>query len=68
MNVSSKQLSKKTEEHMLIVRDKFAHEEFSSQPLRTNNKHFEADIIFLTGCNEIFNVTNKEKNSFFLQY
>ena len=42
---------------MLIVMDKSTHEEHLSQPLHTNNKHFEVSVTFLTGYNGIFNVT-----------
>ena len=48
----------KIEEHMLIVMDKSTHEEHLSQPLQTN-KQFKIAVTFLTGCNGIFNITNK---------
>ena len=48
----------KKEEHMLIVKDKSAHEEHLSQPLQTNIKQFKIAFTFLTGYNGIFNVTN----------
>ena len=52
------------EEHMMIVMDKSTHEEHLSRPLQTNNKHFKIAVTFLTGYNEIFNVTNERKTNF----
>ena len=52
-------------EHMLIVMDKSTHEEHLSQPLQTINKHFKIAVIFLTGFNGIFNVTNSNYNFYF---
>ena len=46
------------EEHMLIVMDKYTHEEHLYQPLQTNKKQFIIAVTFLTGYNGIFNVTN----------
>ena len=56
----------KMEENMLIVKDKSTHEEHLSQPLQTNNRQFKKAVIFLSGYNGIFNVTN-ENNKFFFQ-
>ena len=56
----------KIEEHMLVVRDKSAHEEHLSQPLQTKTEQFKIDVTSLTVENGIFNVTNKNKN-FLLQ-
>ena len=44
----------KIEEHMLIVIDKFSHEEHLSQSLQTSNKQFKIAVNFLTGYNGIF--------------
>ena len=55
----------KIEEHMLIVMDKSTHDEHLSQPLQTNNKHFEIAITFLTAYNGIFNVTNANNKFYF---
>ena len=55
----------KIEEHMLIVMDKSAHEEYLSQPLQTNNKQFKIAVTFLTGYNGIFNVTDKNNKFYF---
>ena len=52
-----------TEEHLLDVMDKSAHEEHLSQPLQTNIKQFNLAITFLSGYNGIFNVT-KTNNRF----
>ena len=38
----------KIEEHVLIVLDRFTHEEHLSQPLQTNNKQFKIAVTFLT--------------------
>ena len=54
----------KIEEHMLIIMDKFTHEEHLFQPLQMNNKQFKNAVTFLTGYNGIFNVTN-ENNKFY---
>ena len=51
----------KIEEHMLIVMDISAREDYLFQPLQTNNKQFKIAITFLTGYNGIFNVTNSNK-------
>ena len=56
----------KIEEHMLIVMDKFAHEENLSQPLQTN-KHSKVAIT-LTAYNGIFNLQTKTINSFSYRY
>ena len=53
----------KIEEHILIIMDKTTHEEHLSQPLQINKKKFKIAIIFLTGYNGIFNITNS-KNKF----
>ena len=45
--------------------DKSNHEEFLSQPLQTNIKHFKLAVILLTGKNGIFNVTNSNNNFYF---
>ena len=55
----------KTEEHMLIVMDKSAHEKNLSQSLQTNNKQFEIAVTFLTGFIGIFNVTDENDNFYF---
>ena len=55
----------KIEEHMLIVMDKSTHEEHLSQPLKTNKKQFKIAITFLTGYNDIFNVTDKNNKFYF---
>ena len=55
----------KIEEHMLIVMDKSTHEEHLFQPLQTNNKQFKIAVIFLTGYNGIFNVTDKNNKFYF---
>ena len=57
----------KTEEHMLIVRDKSTHEEHLSQPLQTNNKQFKVAVTFLTGYNGIFNVTSTNNKFYFIK-
>ena len=57
----------KIEEHMLIIMDKSTHEEHLSQPLQTNNKQFKIAVTFLTGYNGIFNVTNSNKNFYFMK-
>ena len=50
---------------MLIILEKSKHEEHLSQPLQTNNKQFETAVVFLTGYNGIFNVTNSNNKIFF---
>ena len=55
------------EEHMLIVMDKSTHEGHLSQPLQTNNKQFKIAVIFLTGYNGIFNVTNENNKFYFIK-
>ena len=50
---------------MLIVMDKSAHEELSSQPLQTNKKQFKIGVTFLTAYNGIFNVTNSNNKFYF---
>ena len=74
MELSSKLLEQtayntrpKIEEHMLIVMNKSAHEEHLSQPLQTNNKQFKIAVTFLTGCNGIFNVTDKNNKFCFIK-
>ena len=52
---------------MLIVMDKSTHEEHLSQPLQTNNKHFETAVTFLTGYNGIFNVKNSNIKFYFIK-
>ena len=71
MELSSKLLEQKAsnakpknEEHMLIVMDKYTHEEHLFQPLQKNNKQFKIAVTFLTASNGIFKVTN-ENNNFF---
>ena len=39
--------------------DESIYDEHLSQPLQTTNKHFKLAIIFLTGYDGFFNVTNK---------
>ena len=55
----------KMKEHMLKVMGKSKHEEHFSLPLQTNNKHFKTNVIFLTGYNGIFNVTNSNNKFHF---
>ena len=57
---------RKIEDHMLMVIDKYTHEEKSSQPLQTISKQFEIAVTFLTRYNGNFNVENKKK--FISQY
>ena len=47
--------------------DKSTHEEHLSQPLQTNNIQFKLAVIFLTGYNGRFNVTNKNKKYNFIK-
>ena len=72
MELSSKLLEQiayntrpKIDEHMLIVMDKSTHEEYLFQPLQTSNKQFKIAVTFLTGCNGIFNVTDKNNKFYF---
>ena len=71
MELPSKLLEKKAfdtkpeiEEHMLIVMDKFTHEERLTRPLQTKNKQSKIAGIFPTGYNGIFIVTNANKKFF----
>ena len=57
----------KIDERMLIVMNKFTHEEHLSQPLQTNNKQFKIAVFFPTGYNGIFNVTNSNNKFYFLK-
>ena len=57
----------KIEEHILIIMDKFTHEEHLSQPLQTNIKQFKIAVTFLTGYNGIFNVTNENNKFYFIK-
>ena len=57
----------KIEKHMLINMDKSTHEEHLFQPLQTNNKQFKIAVIFLTGYNGIFNVTNLNNKFYFMK-
>ena len=50
---------------MLIVMDKSTHEEHLSQPLLINNKQFKIAVTFLTGYNDIFNVTYSNNKFYF---
>ena len=52
----------KIEEHMLVVMEKSAHEEQSTQPLQTSIKQFKTAVTFSTGYNGTFSVTDKNKN------
>ena len=72
MDLSSKLLEQiafntrpQIEEHMLVVMDNSTHEEHLCQSLQTNNKKFKLAITFLTGYNEIFNVTDKNNKFYF---
>ena len=47
--------------------DKSTHEEHLSQALQTNNKQFKIAVTFLTGCNGIFNVTNRNNKFYFMK-
>ena len=58
---------RRIEDHLLIVMDKSTHEEHLSQPSQTNNKQFKKAITFLTGCNGIFNVTDRNNKFYFLK-
>ena len=55
----------KTEEKLLIVKDKSTHKDHMSQPLQTNIKLFKIAVSFLTGYNGIFKVTNSKKEFYF---
>ena len=55
----------KIDEYLLIVMDKSIHEEHLFQPFQTNNKQFKIAVVFLTGYNGIFNVTDKNNNFYF---
>ena len=55
----------KIEEHMLMIMDKYTHEEHLSQPLQTNNKQFKIAVTFLSAYNGIFNVTNSNNKIYF---
>ena len=55
------------EDIMLIVMDKFTHEENVSQPLQTNIEQIKTAVTFLTGYNGIFNVTNTNKKFYFIK-
>ena len=57
----------KIEEHMLIAMDKSSDEEHLFQPLQTNNKQYKIAVIFLTGYNGIFNLTNWNNNFYFMK-
>ena len=57
----------KIEKHMLIVVDKSIHEEHLNQSLQTNNKQYKIAVIFLTGYNGIFNVTDKNNKFYFIK-
>ena len=50
---------------MLIIMDKSTHEEHLFQPLQTNNKQFKISVTFLSACNGIFNVTNRNNKFYF---
>ena len=52
---------------MLIVKNKSFHEEHLFQRLQTNNKHFKIAVIFVSGYNGIFNVTNENNKVYFLK-
>ena len=58
----------KIEEHLLIVMDKSTLEEPLPQPLQTNNKQFKIAVTFLTACNGIFNLTNKNNKFYFKKH
>ena len=50
---------------MLIVLNKSTHEKHLFQPLQTNKKQYKIAITFLSACNGIFNVTNKNNKFYF---
>ena len=56
----------KLEEHMLVVMDRFIHDEHLSQLLKTNKKQFKNAVTFLTGYNGISTLLTKTIN-FILQ-
>ena len=56
----------KIEEHMLIVMDKSTPEENLQIPLQTNHRKFKVAVTFLTGYNGIFNITDKNNNTFII--
>ena len=56
----------KVEEHLLIVMDKPTHEEKLSQPLQTDNSHFEVAVTFLTTYNLILKLDSKNNEGFFI--
>ena len=45
--------------------EKSTHEEHLSQPLQTNIKEFKIAVIFLTGYNGIFNISDKNNKIYF---
>ena len=55
------------EDHKLIVMDKSYYEEHLSQSLQTNNKQFKIAVTFLTGYNDIFNLTPKKNRFYFIK-
>ena len=55
----------KIEEHMLVVMDKSIHEEYSSQPLQTNNKQFKIAVTFPTGYSRNSNINEKKNKKFY---
>ena len=57
--------SPKIEEHVFIVIDKSTHADHLYQPLQTNNKQFKIAVIFLTGYNGIFNVSDSNNKFYF---
>ena len=57
----------KIEEHMLIVMDKSTHKGHLFQPIQTNNKHFKLAVTFLSSYNGIFNVTDRNRNFYFIK-
>ena len=55
----------KTDENMLILMKKSAHEEHLSRSLQTNNKQIKIDVTFLAGYIFTFNMTSKNSKNFF---
>ena len=55
----------KIEENVLIFMDRSSHEDYLSQPLKTNSKQFLKAIPSLTAFNGIFNVTNSNNKTLF---
>ena len=51
--------------HMLIVMDKFTHEEHLSQALQTKNKQNKIEVTFVTGYSGIFNILNTNNRFYF---